>query len=93
MLTDWLEVRILPDQLGEAATPPNPPPIPAVSPLFYERKEMEERIDELAQLLQQNGYCEKSSYRWISMVLGHTAGTESIDQVFNVYEQQFGAKV
>jgi len=54
---------------------------------------MEERIDELAQLLQENGYCEKSSYRWISMVLGHTAGTESIDQVFNVYEQQFGAKV
>jgi hypothetical protein len=47
-----------------------------------------EKIDDIAQLMQSKGYCEKSSYRWICFVLASMVNDSLFDDIEKIAKEQ-----
>jgi hypothetical protein len=45
-------------------------------------------VDSIAQKMQSNGYCEKSSYRWVSHVLASLVEPSILEKVWEIAESQ-----
>jgi len=45
-------------------------------------------IESIAKLMQTKGYCEKSSYQWVSHVLASFVNQETIDKIVEIAENQ-----
>lgn len=47
-----------------------------------------EKIDEIAEIMQSKGYCEKSSYRWICFVLESMVDKSLFDNIEQIAKEQ-----
>lgn len=47
-----------------------------------------EKIEEIAQIMQSKGYCEKSSYRWICYVVSSMIDSSVFDNVERIANEQ-----
>ena len=46
------------------------------------------KIEEIAQIMQSKGYCEKSSYQWICYVFASMTNLDMVEEVKKIAESQ-----